>query len=81
VENLIVEQLMIKTKTAEAKMILIHYSSGTNILKLLQKDTLLILNDELNFCKLSPVSCSFSASAKNFCNQAWLQQVIREDKV
>ena len=71
----------IKSKTTEAKMILIRYSIGTNTLKLLQIGTFLILNDELNFNKLSPVSCSFSAFAKTFCNQAWLEQGLGEDKV
>lgn len=71
----------IKSKTTEAKMILIRYSIGTNTLKLQPIGTFLILNDELNFNKLSPVSCSFSAFAKKFCNQAWLEQGLGEDKV
>lgn len=62
-------------------MILIRYSKGTNTLKLLQIGTFLILKEELNFNKLSPAICSFSAFAKKFCNQSWLEQGLGEDKV
>lgn len=62
-------------------MILICSSMGTNTLKLLQIGTFLVLKDELNFDKLSPASCSFSAFGKKFCNQAWLEQGLGEDKV
>lgn len=71
----------VKSKTTEAKMILIRYSKGTNTLKLLQIGTFLILKEELNFNKLSPAICSFSAFAKKFCNQSWLEQGLGEDKV
>lgn len=62
-------------------MILIRYSMGTNTLKLLQIGTFLILKEELNFNKLSPAICSFSAFANKFCNQSWLEQGQGEDKV